>query len=65
MPRGSELSAEGRSIISELNHAGLGVSDIKKRLNRSKSAISNSLERPLSDNISRKKGKVEKVPPRT
>jgi hypothetical protein len=33
MPRESELSAEEHTIVLELNHAGLGVSDIAKRFN--------------------------------
>jgi IS30 family transposase len=61
LPRGSELSAEERTIISELNHAGFCVSDITKRLIRSKSAVSNSLRRTLSDNTSRRKRKTAKV----
>jgi hypothetical protein len=53
------------TIISKLNHAGLDVFDIAKCLNQLKSAISNSLKSPLSDNTSRRKGKAAKVSPRT
>jgi hypothetical protein len=41
------------------------ISDIAKRLNRSKSIVSNSLRCLLSDNISRRKGKAAKFSPRT